>query len=84
MSTQICPNCKIDNFTWKVDEEESPLTIWDCGNCRYRAFENESDERNCSKCGKKTESKLKDNKKEYWWCSNCNTTEIIKTAPNTV
>ena len=82
MATQICPNCKTDNFTWKIDEGESHLTIWDCGNCNYRAFENECDERNCSKCRKKTESKLMDNKKEYWWCSNCNTTEIIKTAPN--
>ena len=74
MATQNCPNCMIDNFTWKVDEEVSSLTIWDCGSCLYRAFEDESDERICSKCGKKTESKLKDSKKEYWWCSNCNST----------
>ena len=78
MATQICPKCKVDSFNWKVDEEESPLTIWDCGNCQYRAFENESDERNCSKCGKKSESKLKDEIKEYWWCSCCNTTSEIK------
>ncbi|WP_396637395.1 hypothetical protein [Maribacter sp. R77961] len=78
MATQICPKFKVDSFNWKVDEDESPLTIWDCGNCNYRAFENETDERNCSNCGKKTESKLKDNKKEYWWCSNCSTTKEIK------
>lgn len=78
MATQICPKCKVDSFNWKVDEEESPLTIWDCVNCQYRAFENESDERNCLKCGKKSESKLKDEKKEYWWCSSCNTTSVIK------
>lgn len=80
MATQICPNCKKDNFSWIVDEEESHLTIWDCENCNYRAFENESDERNCSKCGKKTELKLVDDNKEYWWCTNCNTTEIIKNS----
>ena len=77
MATQTCPNCKIDYFNWQVNEEESPLTIWDCKNCQYRALEDESIERNCSNCGKKTESKLKDNKKEYWWCFNYNTTKEI-------
>jgi len=75
MATQICPNCNSDNFNWKVDEEESPLTIWDCENCQYRAFENESDERYCSICKLKSESKLIDSIKEYWWCSSCNKTE---------
>lgn len=84
MATQICPNCKIDSFTWKMDGEISSMTIWDCGNCQYRAFENESDERNCSTCQKKTELKLKDSEKEYWWCTNCNTTEIIKAIPNSI
>ena len=49
----------IDDFSWIIDEEQSSLTIWNCRNCNYRAFENESDERTCKKCGKKTESKLK-------------------------
>jgi DNA-directed RNA polymerase subunit RPC12/RpoP len=84
MATQICPKCKKDSFTWSMDDEISDLTIWGCYKCFYQAHENEADERYCSKCGKKSESKLKDSEKEYWWCSNCNTTVIIKTAPNTV
>jgi DNA-directed RNA polymerase subunit RPC12/RpoP len=78
MASQICPKCKYDSFYWKEDEEESPHIIWDCSKCGYRAFENESDEKNCSDCGKKVESKLNDLEKEYWWCSNCNKTELIK------
>ena len=72
MATQICPNCKLDSFTWSIDKEESPLTKWGCYECGYIAFEDESLERECSNCYKKTESKLKDNLKMYWWCSNCN------------
>ena len=82
MAEQICPNCKVETFNWQVDDDVSPLTIWDCRNCNYRAFENQSDERNCLNCNKKIESKLQDDKKEYWWCSNCNTVEIIGKAPN--
>lgn len=78
MGTQLCPKCKNDSFTWSMDDEISDLTIWGCYKCDYRALENESDERNCGKCGKKTESKLKDEENEYWWCSTCNATEIIK------
>ena len=78
MTKQICPNCKKSSFNWSIDEEISEFTIWFCYKCEYKAFENESDERNCSKCKKKTESKLKDDKKEYWWCSSCSTTETIK------
>lgn len=80
MATQICPKCKKGSFTWSMDEEITELTIWGCYRCYYQAFEDESDKRNCQKCGKKTESKLKDDEKEYWWCSNCNTTEIIKNS----
>lgn len=78
MATQICPNCKKNSFTWIMDNEISDLTIWSCYECRYQAFENESDLRICSNCGNKTESKLKDDKKEYLWCPNCNKTEFIK------
>ena len=69
MATQICPNCKKDSFTWSIDEEESPLTYWGCYECNYGAYEDESKERICSNCEKKTESRLKDEEKEYWWCS---------------
>ena len=72
MSTHICPKCKNDSFTWVVDEEISSLTIWGCYNCRYEAIEDESLERICSRCGSKSESYLKDQESEYWWCSNCN------------
>ena len=71
MATLICPNCNENSFSWIIDEEISELTIWGCNNCSYEAFENESNERNCLKCGKKTESRLKDSEKEYWWCSFC-------------
>ena len=80
MATLICPNCEENSFNWITDEEISELTIWGCNNCSYEAFENESDVRNCSKCGKKTESRLKDTEKEYWWYSSCSATEIIKST----
>ena len=72
MATQICPNCQEDTFSWSIDEELSLLTLWHCYKCDYQAEEDESYERNCSKCGKQTESKLKDSLKDYWWCSTCN------------
>jgi len=81
MATQICPNCKNDSFTWRIDEEESPLTIWRC-NCGYLAYEDESQVRKCKDCGSKTESNMRDSQKEYWWCSTCNKIEIIRSEPN--
>ena len=78
MALQVCPNCKSESFTWRMDDEISDLTIWGCHECSYQAFEDEADERNCSKCGNISELKLKDDKKEYWWCWTCKTTELIK------
>lgn len=78
MATQICPKCKEDSFTWSIDEEISDLTIWGCYKCSYQAFEDELDERNCSKCGNKTATRLRDEAKVFWWCSTCNKIEIIK------
>jgi hypothetical protein len=72
MATQTCPKCKQDSFTWSIDEEESGLTKWGCFNCSYIAFEDESLERACSNCHKKTESRLEDDSKKYWWCTSCN------------
>lgn len=77
MATQICPNCKNDSFTWSVDFDESQLTKWGCSECYYRAWEDESTERMCSNCNKKTESLLKDETKTYWWCSHCNKVTIV-------
>ena len=78
MATQICPACKEDAFTWSMDEEKPSLTYWGCHKCSYGAYEDESLERECSECTKKTESKLEDDDKIYWWCSNCNKTQLIK------
>jgi len=80
MATQLCPKCKEDAFTWSMDDEITDLTIWGCYSCKYQAFENEKDGRICQNCGMKTETKLKDNEKKYWWCSTCNSTSEIKTA----
>ncbi len=71
MSTQICPKCKAGSFTWYL-EEELELTTWGCSDCGYIAYEDESFERECSNCGKETESRLEDKEKKYWRCSTCN------------
>ena len=71
MTALICPKCKEDSFTWMIDEEISPLTIWGCYNCNYEAFEDESEERPCNHCSTHTEIKLRDKTKEYWWCNHC-------------
>ncbi|WP_412986526.1 hypothetical protein [Pontimicrobium sp. IMCC45349] len=75
MATQICPNCKKDNFTWYINYDGE--TVWGCSLCNYHAIENESLERTCSICKTKTESHLKDSQKEFWCCSRCNSIEII-------
>jgi hypothetical protein len=75
MATQICPNCKSDSFTWSIDDE-SIYTKWGCYSCNYIAFEDESLERICSNCNEKTEIRLQDETKTYWWCSNCNRVSI--------
>lgn len=78
MAPQYCPKCKAYNFHYVYDQEESEFTVWTCQKCAYQAFENELDERECSKCNNKTESRLRDDENEYWWCSTCNTVEIVK------
>lgn len=71
MATQICPNCKSDSFTWTLDEAVSLLTRWGCYECGYYAYEDETLERECSNCKRKTDSRLGDEHKTYWWCSSC-------------
>jgi hypothetical protein len=73
MALQICPKCKEKAFTWFMNEKTN-ITNWSCFNCDYEAKENKVDECVCENCEKKTKTKLKDKEKEYWWCSNCNTT----------
>jgi hypothetical protein len=77
MALQICPNCKEQAFTWTYDEENTPPTSWAC-NCGYSARENESFIRECNACGTKTQSRLQDDSKTYWWCSSCNAVKLIK------
>lgn len=72
MATQICPDCKTDSFTWSIDEENEKLTIWSCYNCNYIAHEDESLERDCKDCNKKSELYMKDGEKLYWWCHHFN------------
>ncbi len=82
MATQICPNCKKGSFTWNIDEDQSTPTRWGCYECHYSALEDESLERECSNCNKKTEIRLEDDLKKYWWCSNCNRiTDIVFDNP---
>jgi len=78
MSVHKCPNCKDFGFVWQVDEDVSPLTIWDCGECGYRAFEDESLESECPDCNYQFRMFLKDEKLEYWWCTKCGRKTITK------
>lgn len=77
MATQICPECKENAFFWSAGDDEYSLTQWGCWKCGYGACEDESRERVCLECGKKTECHMRDEEKEYWWCSSCNKTEVI-------
>lgn len=76
MAAQICPKCKENLFTWFFNEKSNSKS-WSCFNCDYEAKENETDECICENCEKKTKKKLKDKEREYWWCSNCNTTSEL-------
>lgn len=76
MATQICPNCKADTFTWSIDDESS-LTMWDCHECGYIAWEDETLEHVCANCGNKSEMSLNDDNNEYWWCCSCNKLTLV-------
>lgn len=77
MATQICPGCRSASFTWSIYEGDAPLTTWSCHKCGYVAFEAESFLRDCSICHTKTEIRLVDTEKTYWWCSGCNRMTIL-------
>jgi hypothetical protein len=65
MALQICPKCKELSFTWFIDEEQPPLTQWNC-QCGYYALEDESKERDCPIFGsKKSDSYMIDNNGNY-------------------
>ncbi len=71
MAIQICPVCKQEGFSWHMDEEQTPLTIWGCF-CGYSALEDESDVRICSTCKEKTETRLQHQDGSFrWWCYKC-------------
>ncbi len=77
MGLIICPNCREQAFTWSYDEENTPPTTWNCSNCSYIAWEDESFERICVSCGTKSEMRLKDEVKIYWYCHVCEKTTTI-------
>ena len=78
MSLHKCPNCKEIRFNWIVDNEISDLTIWDCWECNYTAYEDESKESNCPECKFPFRIFLKDDNSKYWWCSECERKVIIE------
>lgn len=80
MALLICPKCKERSFTWFVGGKAG-LTTWSCFDCDYEAKEVESNNSACENCGEISKIKLIDKKKEYWWCSNCNTTSDIQKQP---
>lgn len=77
MALQICPQCQEVGITWSYDDERTPTTAWYCMYCEYTAYEDESYERVCADCGNKTELRLEDEEKIYWWCCRCNQVTVI-------
>jgi hypothetical protein len=77
MALQICPKCKKLAFTWFIDEEQTPLTQWNC-ECGYYALEDEGKTRDCPACHvKKAYSYMSDDEGKYWWCYHCGKIEKI-------
>ncbi len=72
MAFAICPKCKQESFLWTAEGDPYEITTWHCSSCGYDATEDERLERECPDCDKKTQDRLKDDEKEYWWCSSCN------------
>lgn len=77
MATQICPNCNKDSFTWYIMADNDKFTKWLCHACSFIAYEEESLERICINCNKKSEIQLIVTDKKYWWCNKCSKYEII-------
>lgn len=77
MSLHKCPNCLEERFSWQNDHEVSLLTIWDCWDCGYRAFEDESLESPCPDCQYKYRMQMKDEVSNYWWCTKCETKTLL-------
>ena len=52
MTPQLCPACGRRAMTWSIqsDDGRGP-TSWGCSLCRFAAEEDESQERDCPKCG---------------------------------
>lgn len=71
MSLIRCPKCEQDGFTWSVDDEVSPLTMWNCSLCGYHAEEDESKEMACCNCGQKGAMLLDDGAECYRYCDVC-------------
>jgi hypothetical protein len=70
MAQHHCPKCKKYGFNWHRDDDDI-RTEWGCYHCHYGAYEDESFERPCG-CEKGGSlSRLKDEKRMYWWCCRC-------------
>ena len=55
-----------------VDEEESPLTQWNCSECGYKAMENEKQQKDCPVCkNAKYCVRLIESEGSYLWCHEC-------------
>ncbi|MBC9912560.1 hypothetical protein [Chitinophaga varians] len=77
MGQITCPNCQDQAFTWSYDEENTPATTWNCSSCGYIAREDESFERECAGCRTKSEIRLEDDIKIYWYCHHCEKATFI-------
>ena len=72
MSLQVCPKCGVRQITWWIDDEESPRTQWLCSECGYKAEEDESMSKDCSRCHDQKSSLLvRDEQGYHRWCKAC-------------
>ena len=77
MSAHKCPNCNDYRFHWSVDEEVTPLTMWNCWECHYHALEDESLESECPDCHYPHRIRLEKEDTKYWWCTDCSTKTLL-------
>ncbi len=72
MTAHWCPKCQTKQLFWYIDEDESPLTQWNCGHCHYVCEEDEQKMTLCPACGKdKYYCWMIDEDRTYWYCFHC-------------
>lgn len=69
MSVVLCPNCKGKGFYWSLDDDN--CTHWRCALCGFCADEDESKDKACAVCGKKSAVWLTHGGRAYYWCVLC-------------